>query len=37
MLKYNEIYKKVNNDRVTDNSVFDSDYMKHQVDQDQEV
>jgi hypothetical protein len=29
MLKYNELYKKVKEDRVADNGAFDSEYMMH--------
>ena len=32
MLKYNELYKKVKEDRVTDNGAFDSEKMMHWVE-----
>jgi hypothetical protein len=31
MLKHNEVYKKVKEDRVADNGAFDSEYMMHWV------
>jgi hypothetical protein len=32
MLKYNELYKKVKEDRVVDNDAFDSEYIMHWVE-----
>jgi tetrahydromethanopterin S-methyltransferase subunit A len=32
MLKYNELYKKVKEDRVADNGAFDSECMMHWVE-----
>jgi hypothetical protein len=32
ILKYNELYKKVKEDRVVDNGAFDSEYMMHWVE-----
>jgi hypothetical protein len=33
MLKYNDLYKKVKEDQVADTNAFDSDCMKHWVEQ----